>query len=454
MSQMNADELVASYNEALPCSKSLFTRAGKVFPDGVTHDDRRMQPFPVFIDRAEGAYKWDVEGRRYVDYWMGHGALLLGHNPPSVRDAIIRQAARGTHFGASHVHELEWAEWISRLVPCADLVRFTSSGTEATYLAVRLARAYTGRERVIKFAGHFHGWYEGLKVGYQAPYEVVPEDGQLRSAVEAVTLCPPNDIDAVREALAGGDVAAVILEPTGGRFGIVPMRDGFLEALREATRQAGTVLVFDEIVSGFRVAPGGAQSLTGITPDLATFAKILGGGLPGGAVAGRAEILAHLASHDSQGAPYRGKILHHGTFNANPLTSAAGAAMLAAIADGEATRTADVQAAKLRHGLNEVLAQEHVAWKAYGHSSDCKLFYGADAPPRDGEDQRVDDIAWQRLNQKYPQPQAMRQAMILNGVDFSGGRALVSTQHSDDVLAETLDAFRRSVRMLREVGLT
>src|SRR5919108_1555384 len=375
--------LEAAYTQALPSSKALFERARQLFPDGVTHDNRRMQPFPIFVDRADGAHKWDADGRCYIDYWMGHGALLLGHNPPHVRDAVIEQAARGTHYGASHALEVSWAEWLCKLVPCAERVRFTASGTEATHMALRLARAYTGKRRVIKFAGHFHGWHEGLEVGVQTPYETVPEPGQMPEAVEAVALCPPNDIEAVRAVLAAGDVAAIILEPTGGHFGTVPVAPGFLQRLREEATRAGVVLIFDEVVTGFRVAPGGAQALFGVTPDLSTFAKILAGGLPGGAVAGRADVLAFLDTEVSG----HTKIHHPGTFNANPLSAAAGMAMLSSIADGAAIRFADEQAAKLRYGLNAILARERVAWKVYGKHSDWKLYFDADTPPRDGDDQ-------------------------------------------------------------------
>src|SRR5262245_26055964 len=253
-----------AYRQALPASRALFARAQHLFPDGVTHDNRRMQPFPIFVERADGAYKWDVDGRQYIDYWMGHGALLMGHNPPHVRDAVIEQAARGTHYGASHPLEVTWAEWVCKLVPGAERVRFTASGTEATHMALRLARAYTGKRRVVKFAGHFHGWHEGLEVGVQAPYEGEPEAGQMQEAVDAVALCPPNDVAAVRAALAAEDVAAIILEPTGGHFGHGPRGPAFLAALREETRRANVLLIFDEVVTGFRVAPGGAQEKLGI----------------------------------------------------------------------------------------------------------------------------------------------------------------------------------------------
>jgi len=443
-----------AYTDALPASHALFDRARRVFPDAVTHDNRRMQPFPLYVERADGAYKWDVDGRQYIDYWMGHGALLLGHNPPAVREAVREQAMRGTHYGACHEKEVEWGEWVCRLVPSAERIRFTASGTEATHMAVRLARAFTGKRHIVKFAGHFHGWHEGLEIGVRAPYEAEPEAGQLREVVDLVSVLPPDDIAAVRERLARRDVAAVILEPTGGHFGTIPLPASFARALREETRRADALLIFDEVVTGFRVAPGGAQELFGVTPDLTTLAKILAGGLPGGAVAGRADVLSFLSTKASAEENRRSKIAHPGTFNANPLSAAAGVAMLAQVAGGEKIRVANAQAAKLRHGLNEILARERIAWKVYGESSDWKIFFGADAPPRDGADQSVAQIEWRRLDGKFPeQSRALRQALILNGVDFNGARALVGTCHTDDVIAETLAAFETAVRAVKDEGL-
>ncbi len=449
-----SSKLRDAYADALPASRALFERALRLFPDAVTHDNRRMQPFPLYVDRAEGACKWDVDGRRYVDYWMGHGALLFGHNPPSVREAVLEQATKGTHYGACHVAEVEWGEWVCRLVPSAERVRFTASGTEATHMAVRLARAFTGKRHVVKFAGHFHGWHEGLEIGVRPPYEAEPEAGQLAEVVELVSVLPPNDVAAVRDRLAKGDVAAVILEPTGGHFGAVPTPASFVAALREETRRADALLIFDEVVTGFRVAPGGAQEKLGVLPDLTTLAKILAGGLPGGAVVGREDVMAYLATKPDASENKRAKISHHGTFNANPLSAAAGVAMLAAVADGQAIRRANQQAAKLRHGMNEVLAREHVAWKIYGEHSDWKIFFGADAPPRDGSDQSVEGVDWRRLDARHAeQSRALRQALILNGVDFNGSRALVSTEHTDDIIHETLAAFEAALRMMKDEDL-
>ncbi len=446
----DAPKLADAYAESLPASRALFERAQAIFPDGVTHDNRRMHPFPLYVERAEGAYKWDVDGNRYIDYWMGHGALLYGHNPPHVREAAGAALLEGTHHGAGHAREVEWGEWVHRLVPCAERVRFTASGTEATHMALRLARAATGKKRVVKFAGHFHGWHEGLEIGVRAPYTNEPEAGQLEEVTDLVTVCPPNDLQAVREALAAGDVAALILEPTGAHFGTVPMDADFIAALREEATRAGALLVFDEVVSGFRVAPGGAQAHFGVTPDLTSLAKILSGGLPGGAVVGRAEVMEYLATKPDG----KEKIAHHGTFNANPVSAAAGCAMLSALADGEATRRVNAQAHRLRCGMNEILAREAVAWKVYGDYSDWKIFFGADAPPRDGEDQDVRGVAWRKLDTKdAAKSRALRQALILHGVDFNGARALVGVCHTDDVIEETLAAFGAGVRAMKGEGI-
>src|SRR5215470_3723309 len=449
-----SSKLQDRYTDALPASRALYERARRLFPDAVTHDNRRMQPFPLYVARAEGAFKWDVDGHRYVDYWMGHGALLFGHCPGQIAEAVSEQALRGTHYGACHEKEVEWGEWVCRLVPSAKCVRFTASGTEATHMAVRLARAFTGRKHVVKFAGHFHGWHEGLEIGVRAPYEAEPEAGQLPEVVDLVSVLPPNDIAAVRARLAKGDVAAVIIEPTGGHFGTVPAPASFIAALREETKRANALLIFDEVVTGFRVAPGGAQEKLGIRPDLTTMAKILSGGLPGGACAGREDVMSYLATKPSAEENRRAKIAHAGTFNANPLSAAAGVAMLSAVADGQAIRFANQQAAKLRHGMNEILARESVAWRIYGDHSDWKIFFGAGAPPRDGSDQSVQDVEWRRLDAKNAeQSRALRQALILHGVDFNGGRALVGTCHTDEIVGDTLTAFEAAIRDVKEEGL-
>jgi glutamate-1-semialdehyde 2,1-aminomutase len=321
----------------------LATRAAAVLPGGVTHAARTYSP-SIYVARSQGSHKWLVDGRDLIDYTMGHGALLLGHAHPVVVDAVSRQVARGTHYGAAHPLEVEWAERICALVDSVDEVRFTQSGTEAAMLGLRVARAATGRDVIVKLDGHFHGWSDAVSVnlddGVPRPATGVPEAELLTTAV-----VPAGDIDALRDALDGGSVAAVIFEGSGAHYGHDPLPDGYAQALRAECDRAGTLLIIDEVVTGFRVATGGMQSLLGIRPDLTLFGKVMAGGLPGGALGGRRELMELLAS----------TIEHPGTFNANPLTAAAGIATLTLCADGRPQATASACAERLEAGWNEVL---------------------------------------------------------------------------------------------------
>lgn len=285
------------YRQRFAGSAVLAERALQRFPGGATHDGRYADPFPLFMERANGPYKWDVDDNRMIDYWCGHGALLLGHGHPAIVEAIERQAPVSTHLGASHRLELEWADLIAELIPGAERIRFTASGSEATTLALRLARAATGKTTLIRFAGHFHGWHDALAPGAD-PDD--PNRGVLPETLASLIILPA-DLDQVAATLAArNDVAAVILEPTGASYGSIPLPAEFLTGLREITHRYGVLLIADEVVTGFRVAPGGACARAGVVPDLVCLAKIVAGGLPGGALAGRAELLDLLA-HDEHG---------------------------------------------------------------------------------------------------------------------------------------------------------
>jgi glutamate-1-semialdehyde 2,1-aminomutase len=337
-----AAELAEAFAERFPRSLAEYQRAASIFPAGITHDSRHSAPYPIYVDHAQGARKWTIEGVELIDYWMGHGALLLGHNNPAVVEAVQAQLARGTHYGASHQLEAAWGELVIRLIPSAERVRFTSSGTEATLMALRLARAATGRSKVIKFQGHFHGWHDYLAVGITPPFDAPNSAGIPAEVLSTVLLAPPNSLRAVRDLLdAHDDVAAVILEPGGGSNGLIAPDLEFLHGLRALTAKRGVVLIFDEVITGFRYARGGAQERYGITPDLTTLAKILAGGLPGGAVAGKAAILDYLDYHDGDAQWNRhGRVAQQGTFNGNPLSAAAGIACLTQVAAGEMNRAA------------------------------------------------------------------------------------------------------------------
>lgn len=436
------------YETEFATSRKLFERAKGLFPNGVTHDLRYLEPFPIYIDRAEGAYKWDVDGHRLIDYWSGHGALLLGHSHPDVVEAVQRQAGKATHPGAAHELEIEWGEWVRRLVPSAEKMRFVSSGTEATLMALRLARMVTGKPRVLKFAGHFHGWHDFLVPAADLPFPGKPVPGIPDEVTNQTVVVPPNDPAAVERALAeDGQIGCVILEPTGGHFGAVPVRGEFLEALRDLTTRHRRLLIFDEVITGFRVHPGGAQGHYGIKPNLTTLAKILAGGLPGGCVAGRADILAALEFR-----PGKPKMKHPGTFNANPLSAAAGCATLRLVATGQPCRQANATARALRGRLNSMFETEGLDWVAYGEFSGWKLIPNYQGPRSSGDDfipyagdiNKLDGAKDPRL------VHAFRRGMLLHGVDLPGLGGMTTSAHNETDIDDTVAAVAASVRMLRD----
>ncbi len=446
--------IVAAYRERTRRSADLASAAAGLFPSGITHDARHLDPYGIYVERAQGPHKWDVDGNRYIDFFGGHGALLLGHRHPAVTAASDAAMAAGTHFGANHSAEVRWGQAVQRLVPAAERIRFTSSGTEATLMALRLARAYTGRSGLIRFRGHFHGWHDHMTSGYSNHFDGSATPGVLASIAERTVLLDPGAIAQVRAALAADDdIAAVILEPTGSSFGQVPIRPEFLHELRKLTEAHGALLIFDEVVTGFRVSRGGAQVAFDIRPDLSSFAKILAGGLPGGAVAGRRDIL-DLLDFEATRAAGQEKIQHPGTFNANPVSAAAGAAALGVIAESDANDRADATAASLRTAINDVLASEDVPWAAYGTSSGFHLFMNPHGRPPDRARFDAHDASFAELKE---QPAALvrklRLALLVHGVDVNGrAGGLLSCAHGASDVTETADAFREAVRMLRQEG--
>ncbi|HVA38355.1 MAG TPA: glutamate-1-semialdehyde 2,1-aminomutase [Candidatus Dormibacteraeota bacterium] len=363
-------------------SSALFERSKRVIPGGVNSPVRAFRAVggvPRFVARGEGAYLEDVDGNRYVDYVGSWGPLIAGHAHPDVVRAIQLAAARGSSFGAPTEAEAELAELVVEMVPSIEMVRFVSSGTEATMSALRVARGYTEREKVVKFDGCYHGHADAFLVNagsgaltFGSPDSPGVTEGTARDTLSA----PYNDLDAVRRLFAENPdrIACVIVEPYAGNMGLVMPEPGFLDGLRRITREHGALLIFDEVMTGLRVARGGAQEREGVLPDLTTLGKVIGGGLPVGAFGGRAEIMSRLSP--------LGPIYQAGTLSGNPLAMAAGIATLRLLRDGSAYERLEGLGARLARGLGETFARRGVAAQHTRAGSMLCTFF-ADAPVRD-----------------------------------------------------------------------
>jgi glutamate-1-semialdehyde 2,1-aminomutase len=389
----------------------------------------------MYVARASGSRKWDVDGNEYVDYFGGHGALILGHNHPAVMEAVTAQLARGVHYGASHELEVRWAELIREMLPSAERVRFTVTGTEASLLALRMARASQKKPKIVRFAGHFHGWHDHVC------FAAGGAPGVVKGIVDDMIILPPNDIDAVRSCLSErDDIAAVIIEPTGATFGMIPTGGDFLRELRAATAEHNVLLIFDEVISGFRCSRGGAQGHFRIRPDLTTLAKIVSGGFPGAAVAGRADILELLDYKAGPGSPP--KVAHQGTFNAEPVSAAAGMATLTQVRDTDALDRANKSAAAIRDGCNEAIRRKGLNWCAHGCFSEFHIHPGGSEPPREKGTVPLSLIHKIRLG------------MLCCGVDVIGWPGgLVSAVHTSGDVERTVHGFRQTLEWLGEEGL-
>jgi glutamate-1-semialdehyde 2,1-aminomutase len=345
------------YEEKTKRSKGLYARAGKVLPAGVSYAIRDITPHPFYIAEAKGAKLTDVDGNVYSDYWMGHGALILGHAPDRVVEAVAEQIRKGTHFGFAHELEVQLAERVVGMIPSAEMLRYTSSGTEANMYASRLARAYTGRVKMVKIEGGWHGGYDSLHTAVH--HFGAPESAGLNpKTYEDTAAIPFNDPEAAGEALKGEDVACLVVEPMMGAAGFLTPEPGYLESLRETCDETGTLLIFDEVITGFRLSPGGAQPLYGVDADITIIGKIMGGGFPIGAFCGRREVFERLDHRKYPDAQERS--FHGGTFTGNPVSMVAGITTLDILKDGKVHERIDDLGRKVSRGLEDIIDRSGV----------------------------------------------------------------------------------------------
>jgi glutamate-1-semialdehyde 2,1-aminomutase len=423
-------------------SHDAFARANRVIPGGVNSPARAFGAVggePPFIAHADGAYLFDIDGHRYIDYVGSWGPMILGHGELRVRAAVAAALELGSSFGAPTVREVEIAEAVAAAVPSIEKVRFVSSGTEAAMSVVRLARGVTGRPKIVKMAGHYHGHVDALLVqaGSAATTLGTPNSpGVTQGAAQDTILCPFNDPDAVARALDQfpGQVAAVLLEPIAGNMGLVPPQPGYLAALRELATRHETLLIFDEVMTGFRVGYGGAQELHGVTPDLTVLGKIIGGGLPAAAYGASARIMNHISP--------AGPIYQAGTLSGNPLAMAAGLTTLRLLRDEPPYERLEALSSRLADGLDRAAADAGVPHVVQRAGSMLTLFFH-DGPVRDYDDARRSDT---RLFARFF-CEMLARGIYLPCSQFEA--AFVSAAHSNDDIDLTIAAAGEALRARR-----
>ncbi|HEY8683058.1 MAG TPA: glutamate-1-semialdehyde 2,1-aminomutase [Rhodanobacter sp.] len=423
-------------------SHELFQRAQSLMPGGVNSPVRAFRSVggePFFTARADGAYLWDVEGTRYIDYVGSWGPMIVGHNHPAVREAVERAVKNGLSFGTPCPAEVTMAEAITRLIPSIEMVRMVNSGTEATMSAIRLARGATGRSKIVKFEGCYHGHGDSflVKAGSGALTFGVPTSPGVPKANADLTLTLPyNDLDAAKALFAelGDDIAALIIEPVAGNMNCILPLDGYLQALRELCTQHGALLIFDEVMTGFRVALGGAQAHYGVTPDLTCFGKIIGGGMPVGAYGGRHDLMQQIAP--------AGPIYQAGTLSGNPVAMAAGLAMLELIQVPGFHDTLAASTRLLTDGLQSVADGAGIAFSTNRIGGMFGLFFTAEKVHSYAQATAADSAQFNRFFHGM-----LKRGVYLAPSAFEAG--FMSSAHSEQDIADTLQAARETMHEMR-----
>ena len=415
-------------------SRQLLADAAQHLPGGVNSNYRLgISPTPLVFDHAEGPYLFDVDGNRFIDYYLGMGPMILGHSPAPVIAAAVEQLRRGILFAGQSTTEFEAARLVCELVPCAEMVRFGSSGSEMVHAALRLARAATGRDMIVKFEGHYHGWLDNVHWSIappldqagpaHAPTPVPASIGQGEIGDAHIEVLPWNNQELLAERLKRGDIAAVIMEPAMCNTSAILPADGYLAGVRQLCSETGTVLIFDEVITGFRVAPGGAQQRLGVTPDLATFGKAIGGGFPVACLAGRAVLMEQFLTR---------KVMHGGTYNAQPVAMAATVATLRALADGQVHERMEQRGRRLMDGIAAALAEADIPARIQGFPQIFHVALGVTSPITDYRSSLAADKA------RYVR---FTTALLDHGVRaLERGAWFLSDTHTDAVIDETIAA--------------
>ncbi len=440
-------DYLAQYQTRTPVSKTLSERARKVMPGGVSHRFRHISPYPFFIKEAKGSKMWDVDGNEYVDLWMGHFALILGHMPQIVKEALRDISDLGTHWGIVHEHEVKFAELLQGIVPCAERLVFGVSGTEATMYAVRLARGFTKRRVVLKVAGGWHGANSELSWAIKRPYDQPESAGVIEEMGRYLKPITFNDVESTLKTIyeVKDDLAAIIVEPVVGAGGMIPADQAYLEVLREETRKLGAILIFDEIITGFRLALGGAQEVYGITPDLATLGKVVGGGTNLGIVAGKADIFA-LCDPTIPRKKGENVMVGGGTFSCSPLSMIVGYRVVEYLKKNatDVYPRIDGLGQRLRQGIVDAFQKHGVRTKGTGKGSLCAIYFPheAETVAKSPEDmQQLTDL--EKLDNEY------RLRMINHGVFIMHGGGAVSMAHTDEDIDRIIAASEEVAKEMR-----
>ncbi|MCZ3367120.1 MULTISPECIES: glutamate-1-semialdehyde 2,1-aminomutase [Methanobacterium] len=415
-------------------SEELFKEAKNYLPGGVDSPVRAYKPYPFFAKEAKGSKIIDVDGNSYIDYCLAYGPLVLGHANEKIMGKVVEQLKIGSAYGVPTENEIELAKLVIKKVPCAEMVRFVNSGTEATMSAIRLARAATSKKKIIKFEGSYHGAHDYVLVKSGSGAAGLPDSpGVPEDTTKNTVLIPFNNKEAVVDLIEreGDDIAAIIVEPIMGNVGFIPPKEDYLKFLREITGQNNIILIFDEVITGFRIAEGGAQEYFGVTPDLVTFGKILGGGFPIGALAGKKEFMEMIAP--------AGTVYQAGTFNGNPVSITAGLAMLNQLNDNfyaESERKGKL----IRTGIQDILSDNNLDFKIAGLSSMFQLYF-TDKEVYDYASAKSADT--EKFNHYF-------QTLLKNGVFIPPSQfecCFISSMHDKEDIQKTLEAVEKAIKV-------